>query len=134
MGNQRVFLKRLITIFLVFLIMGFFVNQVWADAGGTIDTESLNSLSIDSNGTAITGDLGVSGASTLNGINNGNDGITSAGSISGTTTISANNTISTTAGMTVGSTLGVTGLATLNGGITAEHFTVADGTGALPVC
>ena len=214
MKRQRIFLRKVIALFLILLIQGPFVNQTWgytsitqgtsdiginasddviirvnytgdgqgdfhvADYLGTDDTyiaviaADASNTTLGSTTTTVSGTLGVTGAttlsstlgvtgiSTLNGINNSNDGITSAGAISGVTTLSASSTItasgtitggnlstggtlgvtgattlSSTLGVTgattLSSTLGVTGLASLSGGITADNFSVADTTGNL---
>lgn len=93
-------------------------------------SSTITTQKISASGVAITGTLSASGLTTTNGIDNGGDGITNAGAISGATTINATGTI-TGGSLLTGGTLGVSGLTSLNGGLTMDSgvFTVADGTG-----
>ena len=76
-----------------------------------------NSGTLSSTNTTITGTIGVSGLSSLNG------GI-STNSISNSGTLSSTNT-------TITGTIGVSGLSSLNGGITTNNNTINSGTGSI---
>jgi len=76
-----------------------------------------NSGTLSSTNTTITGTIGVSGLSSLNG------GI-STNSISNSGTLSSTNT-------TITGTIGVSGLSSLNGGISTNNNTINSGTGSI---
>jgi hypothetical protein len=119
-------------------------------SNGTLGVSGATTLSSTlgvSGATTLSSTLGVTGLTTLNGINNGGDGITNAGAISGVTTLDAsglasldgginvndNFTVGTNGNTGVGGTLGVTGATTLSGGETvyngAAIYSAATATG-----
>ena len=111
------------------------------------DGSGVGTFAINRNGTGVmtfnnAGNATFANSMTTNGINNGSDGITNAGAISGVTTLAASGAASvvgvnnnnggiTNAGAVSGvTTLDVSGLATLNGGATVNSTFSVDSNGA----
>ncbi len=111
-----------VTVFVDYDNGGYGSFQVIDQNGGspvTVIHSDSDNTTLGSINTNVSGALNVTGTANTNGINNGGDGISNAGAVSGVTTLNTSgaatlNSASITNGASVGGSLGVTGNTSLS--------------------